>query len=79
MLFQVALSYFMESTTHMAKGEERATKDFSLPFKTLIGIPGMLRAKWLSLLCSLHGNSFHKCWRQLTVHQLFSSTFSLYM
>lgn len=32
MLYQVLFSYFMENTNHMAKGQERATKDFSLPF-----------------------------------------------
>lgn len=32
MLYQVIFSYFMENTIHMAKGQERATKDFSLPF-----------------------------------------------
>lgn len=32
MLYQEIFSYFMENTIHMAKGSERATKDFSLPF-----------------------------------------------
>lgn len=31
-LYQGIVSYCMENTSHMAKGEERTTKDFSLPF-----------------------------------------------
>lgn len=31
-LYQVVFSYFMKNSIHMAKGEDRATKDFSLPF-----------------------------------------------
>lgn len=57
---------------------EGKQKTFPFLFKTLIGMPGMLRANGCHCFV-LHVNSFNECWHQLSLDQLSTLTFSLYM